>query len=482
MICCVSLTHSVVLAFFLVFSLHLPLSLLSLLTLLSLLSRSRSLSHVLAVVVAFVHAQRGSSMDPLHLLLGGVIYVAGLSLGVGLNVRWQRLNKDADYTSTDIVRFFMEVTAFFYLYPVIGANWTNNTLMASAVEWHLICFFHGFVSGPLLAYGRSIIAESSMLGYEGMYVGFMAAASSLLSLVAPTMMEIATRSESLGDNLGGFFFYPMLALIAAYYIWKVKIDMDKVRNDNKTYIATIASFDARKEEFRAALHERSRRRRVVEEKKWVDDAKKLLLDDVHYLEWEEENPLRTERRYQRAREVLVRHYEPCPCECCARDRCWCTRRVWCPWMYTKTGCYSAIRRWRVRKDEVREGEKLLSSWKKEDATKGKILLSLVYNDMVERNEKLTLRRRSKWVKSKFFPEGEPPIVKSARERGKEEWEKKLEKDQKAQEKIEQQWEKEEKEDYFFSKDLLGSEVTKWGLDDASDSSSSEESSDDEEET
>ena len=80
-----------------------------------------------------------------------------------------------------------------------------------------------------------------------------------------------------------------------------------------------------------------------------------------------------------------------------------------------------------RNQEVKLLKKLSLSWKKEDAIKGKILLSLIYNDIVQNNETFTLRWRKKWVKFNFLPVSNIPILKSAILRGEEEWQEKLEK-------------------------------------------------------
>ena len=143
----------------------------------------------------------------MDLVFGGLVHLLCLCMGTSLQVRWQRLNKkDVNWQSTDIVRFLMYLTGVAYLYATIGTTLLRPYgAMLSTAEWYLLCSVHGFTSGPLYAYGRSVLAEASMVGYEGLYVGLMTASSLILSLVAPIVMETATVN---GWDLNWFFLWP----------------------------------------------------------------------------------------------------------------------------------------------------------------------------------------------------------------------------------------------------------------------------------
>ena len=128
----------------------------------------------------------------MDLIIGGFIHLLCMTLGIGLNLRWHRKNKDEDWQSIDIIRFFMYITSLYYLYATLGSLFSNDSMMLSTYEWYILCIFHGFTSGPLYSYGRSILAETSMLGYEGLYVGLMTSASLVLSLLIPITIEMLT--------------------------------------------------------------------------------------------------------------------------------------------------------------------------------------------------------------------------------------------------------------------------------------------------
>ena len=145
------------------------------------------------------------------------------------------------------------------------------------------------------------------------------------------------------------------------------------------------------------------------------------------------------------------------------------------WMYTCTP-YLFCRRWYMRREEVKRAEKLLTSWKKEEAIEGQVTLALVYTDMVERKETFTLRHRKGWQKEHFFKDGDTPIIRSAKLRGQERWEEKLEEDANVIKRQEVQWEKEGDEKWIFAQRPSDATREKWGLETASEESSSEESS------
>ena len=251
------------------------------------------------------------------------------------------------------------------------------------------------------------------------------------------------------------------------------------------YLQKIKALDARREEFKQALRTRSQRLLEKETEEWHANAKELD-ENVHFLEWQKENDAKigANRKYKQAKDVLVRHYRPCTCgpscTCCASKRCYFTVSQLCGWVYNATWynyCRSKIYE---RNVEIRRAEKLLTSWKKEEALEGKIILSLIYKEIVAGNERFTLRRRKKWVEKHFLPEGEPPIVTSAVMRGKEAWEDKLEKDEQTKRDQQSVWQLEGDENHLFGQFLSAEEKEMWGLE-SSDSEEDSESSEEEEE-
>jgi hypothetical protein len=148
----------------------------------------------------------------------------------------------------------------------------------------MLCAMHGFTSGPILTYGRSVLSEISMLGYEGYYVGLTTAASLLLSLVTPSTMEAVTRHSSNGHaSLGNFFVWPFFCFMCSQYMWYKKVSIKNARDDNKTYIQKINVLNARKDEFRQAIALKKDRARIKEEQSWKDNSKHFMDNTVHNL-------------------------------------------------------------------------------------------------------------------------------------------------------------------------------------------------------
>ena len=79
-------------------------------------------------------------------------------------------------------------------------------------------------------------------------------------------------------------------------------------------------------------------------------------------------------------------------------------------------------------------------------------------------------------KEHFFKDGDTPIIRSAKLRGQERWEEKLEEDANVIKRQEVQWEKEGDEKWIFAQRPSDATREKWGLETASEESSSEESS------
>jgi hypothetical protein len=421
----------------------------------------------------------------MDLIFGGVVHLLCMNAGIRLNLRWLRLSKDSKWTSMDTMRFFMNVTGTYYLYATLGVLFSNGSMMLSTTEWYLCCTFHGFTSGPLYAYGRSVLAETTMVGYEGLYVGLMTAASLVLSLVMPIAAELVALDSANATNVLPYLFLePMVCFLGSAVLWWKYVRIDQARTDNKTYLAKIKALDMRKEEFREALRERLRRQRQKEQEGWMAN-KKELEQVIFHLEWQKENEHKasTIRNYDRAREVLVRHYQPCECgscTCCASKRCYCTFSNMCGCIYN-AAWYNYCRLLNHRRREILAQQKAALSWKKEEALAGKIMLSLIHNEIVGNNETMLMRWRKKWMQRTFLPEADSPIVRSAVLRGAEAWEEKLANDEKKKVALQTQFELEGTEKYFFSSSVGRNERMKWGMLSSESDSSSEGSEGEEKE-
>ena len=409
--------------------------------------------------IAFIFAQRLGRVPPVHLLGGGVTSTFCSILALGLNVRWQRLQKRVeDWNSADIIRFTTFVTLFFYfIYFLRGFFRDLRTfgfgggLLRSIGEWYCVCALYGFTRGPLDAYTRSAFADTLPLGYEGLGFGFAETSTLVLNLVGPaalnqvaddhvrarraarqqtsgaaaaTAVDIAefyvpTEDDNAGmEALGPYFALPFFLLSAAAAIWFFRLDLKKARNDTQMYQLRVKQLSDRREEMRAALRERFRRDRRAEEAVWRDKAEELAavlepLDDFAGYE------LSTERKYTRVRRLLQRRMAlpfrvtvgtrripgPFPCQwqhvpdtfyfgwSCAEWRCWRT----------------IIKRWRYQQ-EVDKAEKLLASWKKDDAIVGKMILLDLYTDIVAQEDWHTLRQRPNWVNRHFHKGDAFPVI------------------------------------------------------------------------
>ena len=128
----------------------------------------------------------------MDLIFGGFIHLPCVMFGIGINLRWQRKNKISKWQSTDIIRFFMYLTSLYHIYATVRTNFVSGIL--TNYEWYGICIVHGFTSGPLYSYGRSIIAEITMIGYEGLYIGLIKGCSLILSLLIPITIEMTTTT------------------------------------------------------------------------------------------------------------------------------------------------------------------------------------------------------------------------------------------------------------------------------------------------
>ena len=143
--------------------------------------------------------------------------------------------------------------------------------------------------------------------------------------------------------------------------------------------------------------------------------------------------------------------------------------------------YNYCRLLNHRRREILAQQKAALSWKKEEALAGKIMLSLIHNEIVGNNETMLMRWRKKWMQRTFLPEADSPIVRSAVLRGAEAWEEKLANDEKKKVALQTQFELEGTEKYFFSSSVGRNERMKWGmLSSSSESDSSSEGSEGEE--
>ncbi len=464
--------------------------------------------------VAFVLAQRVGRVPAVHLVGGGVASGLCSILAVGLNVRWQRLQKKAeDWNSADIVRFTTFLMLCFYcMYfvrgsvPVLRSFGFGGGLLRSVGEWYCVCALYGFTRGPLDTYTRSVFADTLPLGYEGLGFGFAETSTLVLNLVGPAALaQIAddhvrarrvARQQSSGadtaavvdvlefyvpaedddagmEALGPFFALPFFLLVAAAAIWVFRLDLKKARRDTHLYRPRVKQLSDRREEMRTALRERFRRNRRAEEAAWRDKSEELAavlepLEDFSGYE------LSTERKYTRVRRLLQRRMAlpfqvtlgtrripgPFPCE-------WqrVPRTYYFGWSCAEWRCWRAIIRRRRRQQEVDKAEALLASWKKDEAIVGKMLLLSVYTDIVAQRNWHTLRRRPNWV-DRHFHKGDafPSIVQKECERREAAFAEKKRLAAEEEAARQAQWALEEDEDWLFAEGPSRATLEMWAPD------------------
>ena len=465
-------------------------------------------------LVTFVHAQRTVGIAPFDLLLGGVTAAVCVFWGIGINVRWQRLNaKDREWVSNDVLRFTLFISLAFFAYAALRGVVSSSAYLSGVWEWYMMCALYGFASGPIFAYVRSYLSEFIPIGFEGICVGLSASAELVLSLVMPASLEAAASARL---NTGPFAVYPLAMLVGAAYVWFVKLRVKIAREELRAYGARIQALDDRRDEYRKALVERKRRDRVAWEKARVAEAaekKKAAAmmenpgPDITKI-WKGEagmdrsEEMRTLRAYAKVRRLVERHYalpfrSECGINCCTHTKCCdaecrrkgCCRReltvyYWGWWCCMRGRCWARTEmHWR-REKELRQTKKDLENWKKEISSVAYLQNMYVFQELVAQRSWKSLRWRTGWLKRNFLDDEEtvPVIVRKERDRRKDLWEERVRRNEEAEREREARWAREADEKWVFAEKPTMEDRKKWGLPlfDRQSSSSEEEDSEEEE--
>ena len=446
------------------------------------------------LMVTFVHAQRTVGVRPFDLLCGGVTSVVCTFWGIGLNIRWQRLNKkEAEWVSNDVIRFNILCSLVYFIFAAVRGNVSSGSYISEIWEWYLLCALYGLTSGPVFTYLRSYLSEFIPQGFEGISIGMGMCAELALSLVMPVSLEVAATARL---NIAPFTLYPVIFLMGASYIWFMKLRLKDARQEKRMYNQRIQTLDDRRNEYRMALRERKKRDFAARRASKIAEAEKkgklaAMMEsegpDITKV-WKGEagmdrsDEMRTKRNYARVRQLIQLQFvlpfethtnincctqKTCGDNDCRRKgcfRCEKTTYYWGWWCCLRWKCCKSIFNHLRREKELSKTRKDLQNWKKDIAVVAFMKNLYIYQELVQQGCWLSLRWRTEWLKRNFFDdENTPLIVRKERDRRKDAWEERARLNEQAHAEREDRWKREADENWLFAEKPTFQERKKWGL-------------------